>query len=159
MNHPGTCKAWMEDRGMGFISPTDGGDDVFVHRTMLVDGRSLVAGAPVMFEMGFDEKKGKKIAVKCSGAVNLDGAAGHGAPMGGGGPPMGGGFQPSMGMGQPQQGGFAQPMMQQQSAPAPDASMQSPPESESLFISGLPPDMTEDRLRQIMSQYGSVRPA
>jgi len=146
----------MEDRGMGFISPTDGGDDVFVHRTMLVDGRSLVAGAPVMFEMGFDEKKGKKIAVKCSGAVNLDGAAGHGAPMGGGGPPMGGGFQPSMGMGQPQQG-FQQPMMQQQSAPAPDASMQSPPESESLFISGLPPDMTEDRLRQIMSQYGSVQ--
>merc|ERR1719181_2646655 len=41
-------------------------------------------------------------------------------------------------------------------APAPGGDIQNPPESESLFISGLPPDMTEERLRQIMSQYGSV---
>merc|ERR1719183_1821890 len=37
----GTVKAWIEARGMGFITPSDGGQDLFVHRSMLMDGQSL----------------------------------------------------------------------------------------------------------------------
>ena len=31
-------EAWMESRGMGFIQPSDGGADLFVHRSYLQDG-------------------------------------------------------------------------------------------------------------------------
>lgn len=64
----GTVKAWIEERGMGFITPATGGDDVFVHRSSLVDGHSLAKGSIVTYEPGWDEKKGKPIAKMCSGA-------------------------------------------------------------------------------------------
>ena len=31
-------QAWMENRGMGFIAPSDGSADLFVHRSYLQDG-------------------------------------------------------------------------------------------------------------------------
>ena len=64
----GTVKAWIEERGMGFIQPADGTADVFVHRSALTDGNSLRVGAPVTFEPGWDEQKGKPIAKTVSGA-------------------------------------------------------------------------------------------
>jgi len=66
---PGVVKAWIEGRGMGFITPNDGSPDVFVHRSCLVDGDALAVGAHVMFEAGFDPQKGKPIAKVCSGAI------------------------------------------------------------------------------------------
>ena len=65
----GTVKAWIEERGMGFIQPADGTADVFVHRSALTDGNSLRVGAPVTFEPGWDAAKGKPIANKCTGGV------------------------------------------------------------------------------------------
>ena len=70
---PGTVKAWIENRGMGFITPADGGEDVFVHRSNLIDGDCLVVGSPVIFEAGWDEQKSKAIAKAVSGAST----AGH----------------------------------------------------------------------------------
>ncbi|CAJ1348134.1 unnamed protein product [Effrenium voratum] len=67
----GTVKAWVEERGMGFIAPTDGSADVFVHRSALVDGTSLVVGSEVIFEPGWDPQKNKPIATKCGGAMSL----------------------------------------------------------------------------------------
>ena len=67
---PGTVKAWIEARGMGFITPADGSADVFVHRSNLVDGNCLVTGAQVLFEPGWDDSKGKPIANAVSGASN-----------------------------------------------------------------------------------------
>ena len=32
------AEAWMENRGMGFIAPSDGSADLFVHRSSLQDG-------------------------------------------------------------------------------------------------------------------------
>lgn len=77
---PGTVKAWIENRGMGFITPADGSADVFVHRSNLVDGDSLVVGAQVNFEAGWDEKKEKPIAKAVSGATSTGGGA-SGHPM------------------------------------------------------------------------------
>lgn len=71
---PGVVKAWYEERGMGFITPNAGGEDIFVHRTALTDGQTLVLGSTVTFEPGWDAQKNKAIATKCSGAVPAPGA-------------------------------------------------------------------------------------
>ena len=59
----GTVK-WFDDRkGYGFITPADGGKDVFVHHTAIkVEGfRSLAEGQAVAFEI-VDGPKGKQAA-------------------------------------------------------------------------------------------------
>lgn len=71
----GVVKVWMDERGMGFIKPTAGGDDYFVHRSDLCDGQSLIQGSTVSFDPGWDVQKNKPVAKKVSGAVpNLSGA-------------------------------------------------------------------------------------
>ena len=35
-------QAWMENRGMGFIAPSDGSADLFVHRSYLQDGGAVI---------------------------------------------------------------------------------------------------------------------
>jgi CspA family cold shock protein len=53
----GTVKWFNESKGYGFIAPSDGGDDVFVHSTGLAEGlRSLAEGQSV----SFDVEKGPK---------------------------------------------------------------------------------------------------
>lgn len=80
---PGTVKAWIEGRGMGFITPADGSADVFVHRSNLVDGNCLVTGAQVLFEPGWDNQKGKPVANAVSGAsTNPNGPQTPGAMKG-----------------------------------------------------------------------------
>jgi len=65
----GVVRTWLEDRGFGFITPDGSKDDVFVHRSVLSDGESLVEGCPVMFDLTYDtERKGFK-ATKCIGAI------------------------------------------------------------------------------------------
>ncbi len=59
----GTVK-WFDDRkGYGFITPTDGGKDVFVHHTAIkAEGfRSLAEGQAVEFDI-VDGPKGKQAA-------------------------------------------------------------------------------------------------
>lgn len=60
--HTGIVTHWVEERGMGFIKPTAGGQDVFVHRSMLHDAQTLAIGAFVTFETSWDGKKGKPYA-------------------------------------------------------------------------------------------------
>lgn len=46
----GTVKKWLGDKGFGFISMDDG-QDVFVHRSAVSDGRPLAEGERVTFEL------------------------------------------------------------------------------------------------------------
>jgi len=65
----GVVKDWKNERGMGFIGPDNGGPDLFVHRSKLLDGEVLVVGSRVTFTADVDPMKGKPIAVNVSGAV------------------------------------------------------------------------------------------
>lgn len=116
----GTVKAWIIDKGFGFVTPNAGGPDVFVHRNQLTDGQSLVQGALVTFECRFNPARAKYEATSCSGACASEGPTkGYEAPVSSYGG-KGSGSQ------------------------------------DNLFVAGLPLDMTEESVRDLFGQYGSV---
>lgn len=62
----GTVKFFNDDKGFGFITPDNGGTDVFVHVSALQRGGSLKDGDKVSFEIGQDRKTGKSKAENVS---------------------------------------------------------------------------------------------
>ncbi|KQS75160.1 cold-shock protein [Rhizobium sp. Leaf384] len=62
----GKVKFFNDDKGFGFITPEDGGQDVFVHVSALSRGGSLREGDKVSFEVGEDRKTGKSKAENVS---------------------------------------------------------------------------------------------
>lgn len=62
----GTVKWFRDDKGFGFITPDDEGQDLFVHFSEISgDGyRSLTEGAKVTFETEKGEKGPKAVNVK-----------------------------------------------------------------------------------------------
>ena len=61
----GTVKWFNSEKGYGFLSNDEGGEDVFVHFSAIqTDGyRTLEEGQKVEFEEEMDERKGKLRAV------------------------------------------------------------------------------------------------
>ena len=61
----GTVKWFNAEKGNGFLSNDEGGEDVFVHFSAIqTDGyRTLEEGQKVEFEEEMDERKGKLRAV------------------------------------------------------------------------------------------------
>lgn len=60
----GTLKAWNQDKGFGFITPTNGGQDIFVHVSEYPRaGGPPKVGESLLFEVALN-KEGKKKAVK-----------------------------------------------------------------------------------------------
>lgn len=75
----GTVKFFDSVRGFGFITPVDGGNDVFVHQSAIhARGfRSLREGEDVEYEVEENKEKGKIFAVNVTGP---DGAYVQGTP-------------------------------------------------------------------------------
>src|SRR5438046_2991573 len=60
----GTVKWFNEEKRFGFITPDEGGQDLFVHQTGLADGaRSLADGAKVTFDAEQGPKAPKAVNV------------------------------------------------------------------------------------------------
>ena len=57
----GTVKFFNGDKGYGFITPENGGSDVFVHVSAL-QGGTLSEGQRVSYDIGQDRKTGKSKA-------------------------------------------------------------------------------------------------
>jgi len=77
MLHQGRVKRWHEDRGFGFITPKDGGEEVFVHANDLRcrNFRCLTVGEEVEYEV-VTEDRGRSRAsnVTAPGGNPLPGA-------------------------------------------------------------------------------------
>lgn len=60
----GTVKFFNQSRGFGFIAPSDGGPDVFVHATAVERAgmRGLVEGQKIGFDVEVDRRSGKDAA-------------------------------------------------------------------------------------------------
>jgi len=122
---PGKVKAWREEKGFGFVTPDNGGPDIFVHRNQLTDGQSLVAGSAVIVECRLNPKRGKYEATRCSGAVAAGAVPAVAAVAADGGVAFRGG------------NGTPGPL-------------------DNLFVAGLPEDISEEGVRQLFMQYGTV---
>ncbi len=58
----GTVKFFAHDKGFSFITPDNGGSDVFVHISAVGFGASLTDGQKVSCDLGQDRKTGKSKA-------------------------------------------------------------------------------------------------
>ncbi|MBY5666309.1 cold-shock protein [Rhizobium leguminosarum] len=55
----GTVKFFNQDKGFGFITPDEGGQDVFVHVSAVEGSTLLREGQKVAYEIGQDRRTGK----------------------------------------------------------------------------------------------------
>jgi cold shock CspA family protein len=77
MRFTGKLKTWTDGRGFGFITPTQGGQDIFVHISEYPRGRTPAVDEMLSFEVALN-REGKKKAVK----VQLAGASPARTPPG-----------------------------------------------------------------------------
>jgi cold shock CspA family protein len=63
MRFTGKLKTWTDDRGFGFITPTEGGQDIFVHISEYPRGRTPTVNEMLSFEVALNPQ-GKKKAVR-----------------------------------------------------------------------------------------------
>ena len=67
MSSKGTVKKFFQDKGFGFISPDDGGDDCFAHVKDSPELENCQQGDSVSFDKVWDDRKGKYKAENVSG--------------------------------------------------------------------------------------------
>jgi len=66
----GTVKFFNHNRGFGFIEPSDGSPDVFVHATAVEKAGmpALAEGQKLNYEVEIDERSGKSAATNLQNA-------------------------------------------------------------------------------------------
>ena len=79
----GTVKKWVDEKGFGFLTPNDGGDDAFCHRSVLENAEALMEGDSVEYEVEYDDRKGKYKWSWCK-VTGGGGGGGGGGGYGGG---------------------------------------------------------------------------
>ena len=85
MSSTGTIKKFFEDKGFGFITPDDGGEDVFAHVKECPDLDGAQAGDAVSYDTKYDDRKGKYNATNLSMSGGGGGGGGKGGDKGKGG--------------------------------------------------------------------------
>ena len=60
----GKVKFFNPNKGFGFISPEEGGDDLFVHISSVEGGQDLQEGQPVEYEVGEGKRGPMAVNVK-----------------------------------------------------------------------------------------------
>ncbi|CAE8601767.1 unnamed protein product [Polarella glacialis] len=101
----GTVKMWNDEKGFGFIQPSDGSEDVFVHRSALAGSDALEKGDEVSYDSEYDDRKGKTRAINVSGGTGQSQGGGGGGGGGYGGGKGGGGYGGGKGGGYDSYGG------------------------------------------------------
>eukprot|EP00429_Kryptoperidinium_foliaceum_P066078 CAMPEP_0176061870 /NCGR_PEP_ID=MMETSP0120_2-20121206/30849_1 /TAXON_ID=160619 /ORGANISM="Kryptoperidinium foliaceum, Strain CCMP 1326" /LENGTH=212 /DNA_ID=CAMNT_0017395431 /DNA_START=81 /DNA_END=716 /DNA_ORIENTATION=+ len=99
MSRSGSIKNWNAEKGFGFISPDDGGDDVFCHKSAIPGTEMLDRGDKVLFDEDYDEQKGKTRAVNVTVTSGGRGGGFGGFSKGGGFGKGGGGKKGGYGKG------------------------------------------------------------
>jgi len=75
----GVVKKFFEDKGFGFITPADGGEDVFIHIKQVSSGENLSEGDSVSFDKAWNDRKGKYNATNVSFTGSKSGGGGGGS--------------------------------------------------------------------------------
>lgn len=65
----GTVKWFNVEKRFGFITPDEGGDDLFVHASQVADGEVLTDGDAVSFEAGQGQKGPRALKVTKKGVA------------------------------------------------------------------------------------------
>ena len=68
----GVAGRWNAERGFGFISPAEGGEDLFCHFSSITDGNALAEGQQVEYDAEIDAQRGKQRAINVTGGVTVD---------------------------------------------------------------------------------------
>ena len=68
----GVVGRWNNDRGFGFITPDEGGEDLFCHVSQITDGNALEEGRAVSYDVSYDDRRQKYRAQNVTGGVTMD---------------------------------------------------------------------------------------
>eukprot|EP00931_Biecheleriopsis_adriatica_P071868 TRINITY_DN4582_c0_g1_i1.p1 TRINITY_DN4582_c0_g1~~TRINITY_DN4582_c0_g1_i1.p1 ORF type:complete len:255 (+),score=64.24 TRINITY_DN4582_c0_g1_i1:90-854(+) len=66
MSKKGTLKKFFQEKGIGYIAPDDGSDDVFIHFQAVLNGgeSDMIPGAKLSYDLEVNDRNGKTKAVR-----------------------------------------------------------------------------------------------
>eukprot|EP00437_Effrenium_voratum_P037348 CAMPEP_0181485970 /NCGR_PEP_ID=MMETSP1110-20121109/46860_1 /TAXON_ID=174948 /ORGANISM="Symbiodinium sp., Strain CCMP421" /LENGTH=185 /DNA_ID=CAMNT_0023612027 /DNA_START=77 /DNA_END=631 /DNA_ORIENTATION=- len=90
MSMRGTLKKFFAEKGIGYIAPDDGSEDVFIHFQSLINGgeADMIPGAKLSYDLEINDRNGKTKAVRVK--VESPGDPSYSWKGGGGGGGKGG---------------------------------------------------------------------